>query len=120
MSVAEVVGAVVVRHVDVVGQRRPAEDPQVDVGHHVPSDALRVRDPLRGVQFDAVPLPVPEAQRVRHVALRPGDRQHRRRIQSAAEQHHRWLCLSSRPPPSVPAACRPPCYHNSVAELSRL
>ena len=105
----------VVRHVDVVGQRRPAEDPQVDVGHHVPGDALRLRHPPRGVQFDAVPLPVPEAQRVRHVALRAGDRQHRGRVQSAAQQHHRRLaCHHALLHPSR-LARRPPWYHNSRA-----
>ena len=57
----------------------------------MPRDSLLLGYPARSVQFDAVPLPIPEAQGVRDVAVRAGDREHCSRIQPSAQQHHRWF-----------------------------
>ena len=91
MPLAELVGRVVLGHVDVGGQRRAAERPQVDVDDHVALDARGCRDPRGGLELELVALPVAEAQRVNGVPLALGDRQHRGRVEPAAEQHHRWF-----------------------------
>ena len=78
---------VVLGHLDVGGQRRAAEDAQVDVADDVPRDALRLRDALRGLEFDRVALAVAEAQRVGLEALVLRDRQHGGRVESSAQQH---------------------------------
>ena len=93
---------------DVIGQRRPAEHAQVDVRDHVPGDTLRLRDPLGGLEFDGVPLAVPEAERVGRVPLRLRDRQDGRRVQSTAQQNY---CRLVRHDAS--------CTHPTLAILSR-
>src|SRR6266568_1984784 len=85
-------------YVDVVGQRRAAEYAQVNVGHYMPRGAQSRRHPLRSLQFDAVALPVPEAQRIRLVSLSYGYRQYRRRVEPAAYEHHRGHTAHDAPP----------------------
>src|ERR1700689_4487826 len=56
------------------------------VGH-----AQRVCYPPGRIELHAVTLPVPETERMRDVALRMSDRQHRGGIQPTTEQYHRRL-----------------------------
>ena len=86
MPAAHVAVGTALRHLDLRRQRRAAEDAQVDLGDHVPGHAGRRGDPPRGVELGHVPLAVLEAQGVRHVALALGDREHRGRVETAAQQ----------------------------------
>src|ERR1035437_1192322 len=64
------------------GWGRPAEGIQADLGHQMPRGAERLGHPSRRVQFDLMPLPVVERERIALVALAPRQRQASRRIQA--------------------------------------
>ena len=66
------------RHVDLGGQRRAAEQAQVDLDLDVLAHAGPLGDLARRVEFDRVTLAVAEAERVDREALRRGDREHGR------------------------------------------
>ena len=61
---------------------------QVDVEYDVLHHTEAFRDPPRRFQFGRVPLTIPKRQRIDRVAVVPSDRECRRRIKPAAEQHH--------------------------------
>ena len=88
MPVGQLGRAGVLGHVDVVGQRRAAERAQVDVGHDVLGDAQGRGHPGRGLELDAVPLAVAEAQRVGLEAVGAGDGEHGGGVEASAEQDH--------------------------------
>ena len=75
----------VLRHVDVRGQRRAAEDAQVDLRDDMLATPAAPRSAAPR-ELRRVPLPVAEAQRVRREALALRDRQHRRRVEAPAQE----------------------------------
>ena len=79
------------RHGDIGGQRRAAEGIQADLGHQVPLRAERRRHARGRLQFDLVPLPVIERERVAGVALAPRQRQAGGGIEAAAQQADRFV-----------------------------
>ncbi len=74
-------------------KRRAAEDAQIDLGDAVIGHADGGRHAPRRVEFDDVPLAVGERKRVQLVALAAGNREHRGRIEAAAQQNHRFFQL---------------------------
>ena len=118
--VRQVLGALVVRDADLSGQGRPAEHAQVDVGHDMLGHAERIGDPPGRVKFDAVTLPVAEAERMRDVALRMSDRQHRGGIQPTAEQHHRRLPCHHAHLRPIAVTYRCLYYHRNTGDGCRL
>src|SRR5207244_13297306 len=67
-------------------ERRAAELAQVEFDDLVPRGAHRPRDALRAFELVDVALAVAEAERAELVAFVPGDREHSRRIQAAAQR----------------------------------
>ena len=65
-----------------------AERPEVDLGDQVLDHAHRFGHATSGVNLDLVPLAIPKGQRVGPVSLFAGDRQGRRRVESAAQKDH--------------------------------
>jgi len=83
------------RHTDVIGERRAAEDAQVDVDDVVPRDAPPRRDPPRRLDLVRVPLPVTERQRVHREPLAHGEREARGGVEAATQEHDGGACVSS-------------------------
>src|SRR2546422_5348132 len=78
----------VLRHRHVGSERRAAELAQVELHDLVPRDAHRPGDALRALELVDVALAVAEAERAQLVAFVPSDREHRRRIQAAAQEDY--------------------------------
>ena len=104
---ADLVGRVVLRHLDIRGQRRATEHPKVDVADHVSRDPSRLSDALRRSEFDLVALPVAEAQGVRLEPLVLRDREHSGRVQAPAQQDDGLPRHVQHPLHSVDRACCP-------------
>src|SRR5467141_1681283 len=90
----------VLRHLHVGSERRAAELAKVEFHDLVPRDAHGPGDALRALELVDVALAVAEAERAELVAFVPGDREHGRRIQAAAQEDHRLNQESSPGGPS--------------------
>src|SRR5216683_792563 len=77
----------ILRHVDSGGKRRSAEAPEIEVDDFVTRDVKGARDASRRFDLEGMPLPIPKRHRVRREAFALRNRQRRRRIDAAAEQH---------------------------------
>ena len=87
-AAAEFRFAAVLRHVDVVGECRAAELPQVDLKDSMLLHAERLANPLRRLQFKPMPLTVVDRQSVQVKPLLPSKCQHRGGIESAADKNN--------------------------------
>src|SRR5688572_1754494 len=72
-----------------IGERRPAEGPEVDVYHPVLDGTEHLRDARGRIELGRVPLPVREAERMTGIALGPRDCQAGRGIKTTRDEHHR-------------------------------
>ena len=72
---------------NVVRQRRPAEKRKIHPNHDVLSDAECISHTARGVEFDAVSLPVADGEGVCQEPLLLGQRQRSGRVQATAEKN---------------------------------
>ena len=84
-SGADLVVAAVLRNFDHVGQGRPADGAQINLYHTMFGRSERFSD-LRGtIEFDAMALPVIDAQRMHDESLHLRDRQNCGTVESAAQ-----------------------------------